>query len=204
MKKLEAFSQGYGAHWGLSDWYERGEAELVAALAAHEPFDTGWYSSKKEIAAARIWSVDGQVICVEASVSDDFDTEGRGEETAEEWSLEGVARAVSRAWEKADADRQDNEAYVGFSLLQDNRWIETYLLPNGRSWDENLQPPGDHYGWWGWQYDEKEEGVGMPDPGIPAEAVPQFEAWAAKWAVGEAKDNSLTIGEWTMKPWRAY
>ena len=54
MKKLEAFQHGDGAHCGLSDWYEEGEAELTAVITERVPFDTGWYSSKKEIASARI------------------------------------------------------------------------------------------------------------------------------------------------------
>ena len=78
MKQLEAFQLGDGAHWGLSDWYSDGRAELEQALKEKVPFDTGWYSSKKEIASARIFSEDGVKIKVQASVSDDFDTEGRG------------------------------------------------------------------------------------------------------------------------------
>ena len=73
-----------GAHGGLSDWYEEHEAALKAALDAHAPFDTGWYSSKKEIASARIRSDDGVRIKVDASVSDDFDTDGRGYRSTEQ------------------------------------------------------------------------------------------------------------------------
>ena len=76
MKILNAFQNGNGAHCGLSDWYKEGEAQLTAALAERVPFTTGWYSSKKEIASARIWSEDGVKIKVEVSVSDDFDTQG--------------------------------------------------------------------------------------------------------------------------------
>ena len=55
MKQLNAFQNGDGAHCGLSDWYSDGRAELEQALKEKIPFDTGWYSSKKEIASARIY-----------------------------------------------------------------------------------------------------------------------------------------------------
>ena len=55
MKQLNAFQNGDGAHCGLTDWYPDGHAELEQALKEKIPFDTGWYSSKKEIASARIY-----------------------------------------------------------------------------------------------------------------------------------------------------
>ena len=45
---------GDGSHHGLTNWYPKVEAAIVEALAAGQPFTTGWYGSKKEIASARI------------------------------------------------------------------------------------------------------------------------------------------------------
>lgn len=193
MKTLDAFQRGDGAHCGLTDWYTENEAALKAALDAHAPFDTGWYGSKKEIASARIRSTDGQTIKVEASVSDDFDTEGSGSNTTTEWTLEAVAKAVDAAWDEAVEHRKDNEPYVGFSIHDSTgAWIETYLLSVG----EYDIPPGDNYHWWGWQHDEQDE-VGIPDPRIPADAVAAFETYATTgdWSA------PLTVNGWTIRVW---
>lgn len=200
MKKLNFATRGDGSHCGLSDWYPENEAALQAALDANEPFDTGWYSSKKEIATARIYSEDGIKIKVEVSVSDDFDTEGLGYASTLVWHLGNVAAAVCEAWTKANKDQEDNQPFEGFSVGRDGRWEETLILPAG--WDEHIKPPGDNYHWWGWQHDEAEEGVGVPDPEIPLPAVAAFERWANKWTLGEAEGNEFRIGRWTIRPWR--
>lgn len=206
MKKLEAFQHGDGAHCGLSDWYKRGETELAAAVAARIPFDTGWYSSKKEIASARIWSEDGIKIKVEVSVSDDFDTEGLGYASTTDWTLDAIASAISTAWGKAEQDRNEAQEYEGFSVLQYREdgaaWVETYLVNIG--WGESVFPPGDNYHWWGWQHDGEDEGQGIPHPDIPLETVQAFEKWANNWAFGRlpAENNCLRIDEWEIKPWR--
>lgn len=200
MKKLETFQHGNGAHCGLSDWYEDGEAELAAAVAARIPFDTGWYSSKKEIASTRIWSEDGIKIKVEVSVSDDFDTQGLGYASTDDWTLDAIARAISTAWEKAEAARDEAQEYEGFRIGRNGRWEETYLVNIG--WGENLSPPGDYYDWWGWQYDGTDDTVGVPHPDIPAEVVQSFEKWANNWAFGLTDEKSLTVGDWKIAPWR--
>ena len=200
MKVLDAFQHGDGAHCGLSDWYEDGEAQLTAALADHAPFDTGWYSSKKEIASARIWSEDGVKIKVEVRVSDDFDTEGLGYASTEEWMVPRVVQTVSAAWERAETARDDNQEYEGFRVGRDGRWEETYLVNIG--WGENLSPPGDNYHWWGWQHDGDDEGQGRPHPDIPVGTVQAFEKWAHDWAYGRTEEKSLKIGEWQITPWR--
>lgn len=195
MQELEAFQRGDGSHRGLSDWYTEKEAALQAALDARKPFDTGWYESKHEIASARIRSDDGQTIKIDASVSDDFDTEGRGYRTTTDWTLEAVAEAVDAAWQDAANDRADNEIYEGFSIHDSTgAWIETYILGiNG----EYASPPGDNYHWWGWQYDSKGH-FGVPNPRIPADVVAAFEDYA------DALDrpNELTISGWTIRPWK--
>lgn len=199
MKQLEAFQHGDGAHWGLSDWYSDGRAELEQALKNRVPFDTGWYSSKKEIASARIFSQDGVKIKVEASVSDDFDTEGNGYVSIDEWTLDAIEQAVGKAWMKAEEARNDNQEYEGFRVGRAGRWEETFLINIG--WGENLSPSGDNYHWWGWQFDE-ENGHGKPDPAIPLETVQAFEKWAHDWCFRFVNEKSLTLGEWTITPWR--
>lgn len=200
MRKLEAFQRGDGAHCGLSDWYEEGEREITAALDAHAPFDTGWYSSKKEIASARIWSEEGIKIKVEVSVSDDFDTEGLGYASTDDWTVDAVHGCISNAWEKAESARDENQEYEGFRVGRGGRWEETFLVSLG--WGENLSPPGDNYHWWGWQYDGADDTVGLPHPDLPGEIVQAFEKWAHDWAFGRTEEASLTIGEWTITPWR--
>lgn len=195
METLAAFQLGDGAHCGLSDWYDDKRAALQAALDAHAPFDTGWYASKKEIASARIQSDDGETISVKASVSDDFDTQGLGEALITEWTLDAVAAAVCLAWDRADDDRQGNEVYEGFSIYDAaGRWVETFIRDAGYGFDS---PPGDNYHWWGWQHDEA-DGVGIPDPDIPAAAVKAFEAYVEQWD----RPPELTIDGWTIRPWR--
>lgn len=200
MKVLEAFAHGDGAHCGLSDWYEDGEAQLTAALADHTPFDTGWYSSKKEIASARIWSEDGVKIKIEVSVSDDFDTEGLGYASTDDWRIAAVQDCITSAWHKADIARDDNQEYEGFRVGREGRWEETYLINIG--WGENLSPTGDNYHWWGWQHDGEDEGQGVPHPDIPVETVQAFEKWAHDWAYGRVEGKSLKIGQWEITPWR--
>lgn len=200
MKKLEAFQHGDGAHWGLSDWYEDGKAQLAAALVDGSPFDTGWYSSKKEIASARIWSEDGVKIKVEACVSDDFDTEGLGYASTQDWTLDAVEACVSQAWDKAEQARDEAQDYEGFRIGRNGRWEETYLVNIG--WAESVFPPGDNYHWWGWQHDGDEETGGKPHPDIPLETVQAFEKWAHNWAFGRIEEKSLTVGDWTITPWR--
>lgn len=200
MKQLTAFQEGDGAHWGLSDWYERGEAQLKEALADHEPFDTGWYSSKKEIASARISSQDGIKIKVEAGVSDDFDTEGLGYASTTDWTVEAVTGCIEKAWAAAEQERNAHQEYEGFRVGRAGRWEETYLVNIG--WGENLYPPGDNYHWWGWQFDETESHEGIPHPDIPLEVVQAFEKYAHDWAYGLTEEKSLRIGEWEITPWR--
>jgi hypothetical protein len=201
MKLLNAFQHGDGAHWGLSDWYQDGEAELAVALAEKVPFDTGWYSSKKEIASARIRSEDGIKIKVEVSVSDDFDTEGNGYASTQEWTLDAVSAAVSKAWANAESARDDNQEYEGFRVGREGRWEETFLVNIG--WGENLSPPGDCYHNWGWQFEGEDDCMGKPHPDIPIETVSAFEKWAHNWCFGHTVEGkSLTIGEWTITPWR--
>jgi len=215
---LEAFKRGGdGAHRGLSDWYPEKEKALAEALASGQPFDTGWYGSKHEIASARIYS-DGQAVWVEVSVSDDFDTPGSGEALAAERSLEAVSDAIERAWEEAEEDQKDNREYVGYALMlwtakipawikDDKRsrygrkqpqCLDYLILPTG---DPDLPPTGDNYSYWGWQNDYHEDnhelsGKRCVEEGIPARTVKAFEDFAHRQETG-----SLRIGDWEIKAW---
>lgn len=215
------FGSGDGAHCGLTDWYEDKEAALKAALESGQPFDTGWYSSKKEIASARI-SSDGQLVFIQVSVSDDFDTEGMGEATIPApASLEAVAQAISRAWEEAEGDQKDNQQYAGYSLIHHTtripEWrraehsfpretrkryptkvpqcLDYFIVPAG-DYDYSVPPPGDNYSFWGWQNDVEGEGANCVDEGIPPSTVAKFEEFAT-----QLESGSLRIGDWEIKSW---
>jgi hypothetical protein len=153
-----------GSHCGLEDWYPEIEAGILAALRLGKDavWTTGWYGSKKEIASAKITHLDRKIFC-EASVSDDFDTEGIGEEIIPHTiNLEKIRSAINKAWDQALSNQKDNRMYVGFSILHKTRvhgvyhggkpadkgrislaWVETLILPTGESetWDS---PPGDN------------------------------------------------------------
>lgn len=43
------------AKWGISDFHDDHAKALQEALASRRPFDTGWYSVRKEIQSGRIW-----------------------------------------------------------------------------------------------------------------------------------------------------
>lgn len=196
MKKLTGFEGKDGAHWGLHDWYPEGEKALEEVLAEHVPFDTGWYTSKKEIASARISSVNAELIRVEVSVFDDFDTEGSAAITSKSWSLEGIRGAIDKAWGMAETNRRENQAYFGYSIHQytgeRHAWVETYLVNLS---DCNV-PGGDYYYWFGWQYDEDGEGQNCTYPGIPEDVAESFKTFAEECNVG-----SLRIGEWEIQSW---
>lgn len=190
MTVLNEFQHGDGAHCGLTDWYPEKEVALASALASGKPFDTGWYASKKEIATARIFSVDGKIVHVEVSVSDDFDTPGSGEANAAEPTLESIKAAIMEAWEQAESYQKDNREYIGYALFKWTTEIPFYarrdandkrkrylrkrkvcmdylILPLG---DLDSPPPGDYYHFWGWQNDYRDE-TNEPLAGGPAYAV---------------------------------
>jgi len=207
MKTLKAFQSGDGAHCGLADWYPSKEAALRRALKARRPFDTGWYGSKKEIASARISSVDGKTVDVEVSVSDDFDTCGNGCAIAlpvgGPTSTEQVAEAIYRAWDEAEENRRENEPYAGYRLVKHGKdraqCLDYYLVD--RLGDYLDGPPGDAYDHWGWQEDPNYEGDDAgskcnPDFKVPAKTIKKFEEFAQRLSPG-----SLRIGKWEIAAW---
>lgn len=119
-----------GAHRGVGDWYDPERKALAAALEIGADFDTGWYSVKHEIHSARIKATGNHITC-EASVSDDFDTTGRGVVTLERdisepetarVTLDKVSEALYQACDDALSDKRDNEDYAGFSVHHDTPW----------------------------------------------------------------------------------
>jgi hypothetical protein len=207
MKTLKAFASGDGAHCGLTDWYPNKEAALRRALKARLPFDTGWYGSKKEIASARISSVDGKTVDVEVSVSDDFDTCGNGCAIASPVggpnSTEQVADAIYRAWDDAEENRRANQPYAGYRLVKHDKdhtqCLDYYLVD--RSGEYLDGPPGDYYHHWGWQEDPNDEGDAAgtkcnPDFKVPSATVQKFEEFAQSLSPG-----SIRIGKWELVAW---
>lgn len=192
----ELFQRGDGAHHGISDLYPEKEAALTAALATGQPFDTGWFSSKKEIASGRVSMVGGIVTC-EASVSDDFDTEGHGEAEAHPAGLgtvvmfADVVRALDLALDRADENKKENEPYQGYKVVRAGSWVETLILPKGDG-VEMETPPGDNYHVWGWQGDTL----------MPASVQATLYRWAENWLGGKKVGGKRTCDGWTIIPWK--
>lgn len=192
----EPFRRGDLTKWGASDWYDDKRTELIAAITSGKCFDTGWHGCKKEILSTCISRVDGIVEC-SVSVSDDFDTEGTGTVTltvepgeSPETTLERMEKALDEAHAQANQCRKDNQVYRGFSVTdKTGSWVETYV----QAWEGSeyySQPPGDEYHRWGWQKDGAK---------IPAKTREKLEDWACSYLEGQ--QGSLTIGQWTTKPW---
>lgn len=143
--------KGDGSKWGVSDWYPDLEAQIVNAIASGKPFTTGWYASKKEIVSAKIDRHKDKTYTVEASCSDDFDTEGHGYvNLPANAKLEDIRNALDEAWDIADKNREANQTFAMYSIHNEGGfWVETYLVDF--SGESGVQPPGDCYDTWGWQ-----------------------------------------------------
>lgn len=180
-----------GAHWGLSDWYPEIEKGIQAALRRGKRYawTTGWYGSKKEIASAEITHIDGEIM-VEVSQSDDFDTPGIGTVTIPHTKdLVVLERAITEAWRQADHDMRANACYVGYSILVDGRWVETYIKKSGLAWEFDYDsPPGDNYHRWGWQRDGNLR--------ISKRDRKAMEDW-----IEANYSGTFTVGRYTVKVW---
>lgn len=229
MRTLKEFESGDGAHCGLTDLYPEKEAALVAALKSGKPFDTGWFSSKKEIASARVWSDNKYVHC-EASVSDDFDTEGMGSAIAgaahEAKDIADVYSAIDRAWDEAIEAQKDNQQYRGYSLIHystkipewrkaDNvypkekrkryarkmpQFMDYYIVPSIGADDLLDSPPGDAHHFWGWQNDCRENMEGEGSKCVE-DGIPESTVAAFEKFASECGDGSMRIGDWEIKAW---
>jgi hypothetical protein len=166
--------------WGPTDFYPEVRAALLEAIRSGLDFETPWMSCKKEILSSRVARSKG-ILTVWVSVSDDFDTPGRGEASGRILAGstdEQISRKLNAlgnaAHDRADNDRKSNQVFVGYSVGPDAHpypWCHTYLVSvSGLDY-----PPGDNYHWWGWQeVDTDDEGnpnpVGTPE-GIPADVA---------------------------------
>jgi len=175
-----------GSHRGLTDWYRDLEENIVKALAEGPEFEwtTGWYSSKHEIATACI-TCTGGVIRTEASVSDDFDTPGYGLADIEYTTdLDEIRQAIYRAWDAAIEDKRENEMFIGYSVIHNGSWVETYIKDAGYDLD---YPPGDNYYDWGWQGEED----------IPEDVKEALQKWADEHDDGEFEYKDYKIKTWS-------
>ena len=217
--------RGDGDSWGTFEFYDDFAALLDAALRSDEDFDTGFMGVKKEIMSFRVVRTAGNATCY-VSCSDDFDTDGNGSVTVELSSdpaarIAQIRAALSEALINADEDKEQNEAYAGFSVgaTSDNgepKWEYTLVLPRGigGEWDS---PPGDNYHWWGWEDVVPEDEIASfgdeaevrADNANALEALQQadrdaFEKWAWEWIYADdnAKPEPLTLNGNSIRPWK--
>lgn len=193
---------GDGSKWGVSDWYEDLESEIVACLAKGKDFSwtTGWYASKKEVQSACITCEGGTITC-EALCSDDLDQEGRASRTFPfTQDLDVIREALDNAADEAEGDRADTACYLGYAiygnckpkgLQQGEWWVETYLFPVGDGCEMDA-PPGDNYHKWGWQHEDSK---------MPPRVRRRLEKWITRHAMGDTKQKQFTCDGWRVKPW---
>ena len=196
-KRLEDAFWNDGAKWSVSDLYESAAKALEDALLSGEDFDTGWWGVKKEIRSGRVSRI-GDQVTVEASATDDFDTEGNGMVvlTAKEATMQRVIEALGEAEQEAEADRSANEQYAGFRVAQlkpdgsvYRSWVYTFVSPR----DDSLEcPPGDCYSEWGWDSDAP-----------PADQMRERTRLEMEAYMSDPKNfgRSHDIGCWRMIPW---
>lgn len=190
--------KGDGAKWGVSDLYDGFAEELGRALAAGADFDTGWWGVKKEIQSGRIRRA-GSVLYVEASCSDDFDTEATGQVQIEAAgaTVESIKDALDRALDEALAAQRDNTPVAMYVVGRDNGtaspWGLTYLRDvSGHGF---AQPPGDYYHRWGWQ--EVEEGD--ETPAEIAGVAARIEASIYAGEVDDAGTDGCVVEGWRVR-----
>jgi hypothetical protein len=208
-------SHGDGAHWGITNHYDEIRQGILAAIGSGKDFDTGWYSSKKEIWSGRIIRLNDTFVC-QGSCSDDFDTEGFGEEVIEvrhgeppEAALERICEALDRAMEGAEENRKDNQVYAGWSIGQAHpetgariNWLYTYIQPVGDGGFMD-RPPGDNYHWWGWddidpdeEQDCSAEARRPNHPELPEHIRDAFEEFIQSY-----EGETITIEGWRCDSW---
>lgn len=145
-----------GSHWGVSDWYPEVEAALVSQLALGPDvrWDSGWWTSKKALASARIEAHGDGFLHINVVVFDDFDDEGDGH-VCISWTADlGVTRWIlDVAWAAARTSLAARACYVGYMVInRRGMWVDTILVPSGEG-HRMAKPPTDCYHKWGWQGD---------------------------------------------------
>lgn len=179
-----------GAKWGISDWYDDAEKAIREALDKAGdiyPWTTGWYASKKEVVSGCITSQDGKILC-QASVSDDFDAEGRGEIEID-WTddLDIIREALDKAYGLAKENMMENRELAAYAIISPkNSWVETYLTDQSDFAAET--PPGEHYNQWGFQGEADEES-------LPTATAKRIEAH-----LDSLPDEETVIDGYTIRP----
>lgn len=217
------FSRGDMTHRGPSDFYQRCEDEIRAAITSGLPFDTDWRGCKHEILSSRIQRESDGSFCCEVSVSDDFDTSGIGREgfapepgaTPDEIYAE-VESALNTAHHEADLDRRDNQVYRGFKILVRERCKRRKPQHWDRRKPRKLSRSNRRLQWvetyilnigeW-WQIDCPPPGDcyrqwGFQDDGwetIPLNVREALEDYARSYRKGSPPQ--FTCKRWTIKPW---
>jgi hypothetical protein len=209
---FEIHVSGDGTKWGPSDFYDDVRKLIADAFASGLDWDTSWLGCKKEILSSQFIRV-GNTVFVTVSVSDDFDTNGTGESSfiiedgdTEEIFFAKLEKAADEAHAAADADRKDNEEYIGFKvgLIPPDAdkcvpWEWTYLFNRGG----HAVPPGDNYYRWGWQ--EVPEGTDAlyfahPED-MPEEVADKLEELINQFICGMIKADQMEYAGYRVTPW---
>jgi hypothetical protein len=202
---------GDGAHWGVDEPYPEVIEELMRALDSNLDFDTGWYSSKKEIESGRV-ERRGDVMWASVSKSDDFDNEAVGEADFPFADLVGkdsdermtvIGAALDAARDMARDSQRDNESAAIYCIGRDEgaglrRWTFTYLRDvSGFGFEK---PPGDSYHRWGWQEvdtDDDSDREAFPSE-IGEEAAAKIVEAVHGGDVDDAGKDGLVVDGWRV------
>ena len=202
-----------GTHRGPADFYDDVRKLIAAAFASGLDWETRWMGCKHEILSSQFIRV-GNTVFVTVSVSDDFDTNGTGEASfiiedgdTEEIFFDKLEKAADDAHEAANADRKDNEPYIGFSVGltppdADKRapWTWTYLFNCGG----HDVPPGDNYYRWGWQEvpEDTDEMQHATPEDMPEDVADKLEDLINQFICGEIKAEQMEYAGYRVTPWR--
>jgi hypothetical protein len=189
-----------GFKWGLTDPYEDFEAEIKRAIAKGPKvaWDSDWQGCRKEIRSGRIYCNGKGELTIQASCSDDFDTEGLVSETipwTRDWDK--ILAALDRAEDACEQDRQDKQQYAGFAIMRRLKrgwcYVETLVLPAG-SLSEHDPVPGDNYHEWGFQ--------GELETKLPTRVRVRALEIGREFAACERVHKPYSLGAgWRIKPW---
>lgn len=202
---------GDGAHWSVSEPYPEVVDELMRAIDSNLDFDTGFYSSKKEITCGRI-ERRGDVMWASVSVSDDFDCEAVGEVDFpfadlvgkdRDGRMEVIAARLDEAEDKAREQQKDNEAAALYCIGRDegeyHRWEFTYLRDVSDHGFE--QPPGDSYHRWGFQEVDTDDDsdIDACPTEIGKEAAEKIVEAIFNGDVDDAGKDGIVVEGWRVK-----
>ena len=134
-KEITPLTDSYDtAHWGLTDLYDDAEAKLRELLASGKPFNTGWCSSKKEIASFRL-RCDETEMCVE--VCQDIDD-------VSDWSL--LTDAVyDLDYKEDDFSEEDYELMADEASFAETTWTAERYLEMPVTYDQVMDAINDAF-----------------------------------------------------------